>query len=258
MAKRKSPNSAPGQEQLGLEYGPGGDTLRYGAPQADAAAMASHFAQSHGRSHNPDQFANIRAGESHYTSAIAVRPEYASRRPLTRSMRRSYRALTEHVNAQYEHMTKPQEQGGLGITVEVSKENPYDHARDISADVTNNRRLRVLSTEVTGGHALWSNEQNDKFRAVHDFIGHLAIGRDFSRHGEEAAYESHAATLPKEAHRALASETRAQNAYMINDPNKDFPPNAAINVPSWMTRVGQLPRTRTRKKAQGTQPELPF
>ncbi len=118
--------------------------------------------------------------------------------------------------------------------------------------------MRVLATEATGGHALWSNEQNDKFRAVHDFIGHLAIGRDFSRHGEEAAYESHAATLPKEAHRALASETRAQNSYMIYDPNKDFPPNTAINVPSWMTSTRNIPKPKKRTQERSEQPELPF
>lgn len=253
MAKKK-----PQQEQLPLEYGPGKDTLRYGEPTKELSDVASHFASRVGKTHSPEQFANIRAGESHYTAALAVRPAYANPKPLTRTMRRSYDALTNVINEQYAHITTPREQGGAGINVEVTHENPYSHPREMHEDVTKNRRLRVLSTESTGGHTMWANEQNDKFRAVHDALGHLAIGRDFSRHGEEAAYESHAATMPREAHRALAAETRAQNAYMIHDPNKDFPPNAAINVPSWMTSTRRIPQPKKSKQARSEQPELPF
>jgi hypothetical protein len=253
MAKRPKQ-----QEQLPLDYGRTGGTMRYDEPIQSLANAASEFAAKVGRTHNPEQFANIRADESHYTSALAVRPEYVAEKPLTRAMRRSYDVLTKTVNEQYEHLTKPVEQGGLGITVQVTNENPYNHPRDMHNDVQNRKILRVLSTESTGGHSLWSNEQNDRFRAVHDMMGHLAIGRDFTRHGEEAAYESHAATMPKSAHRALAAETRAQNAYMVHDPNYDFPPNAAINVPAWMTKVGRLPRAKKTKQRPPAQPELPF
>lgn len=246
------------QEQLPLDYGRTGGTLRYDEPIKELSDVASHFASKVGRTHNPEQFANIRAGESHYTAALAVRPEYPAEKPLTRAMKQSYDVLTKTVNEQYEHLTRPKEKGGAGITVEVTDKNPYEHPREMHEDITKNRRLRVLSTESTGGHSLWSNEQNDRFRAVHDMMGHLAIGRDFSRHGEEAAYESHAATMPKRAHRALAAETRAQNAYMIHDPNHDFPPNAAINVPSWMTKVGRLPQPKKSKQRPPEQPELPF
>lgn len=253
MAKRPKQ-----QEQLPLDFGRTGGTLRYDEPIAELSQAASHFASKVGKVHNPEQFANIRADESHYTSALAVRPEYANEKPLTRSMRRSYDLLTQHVNEQYEHLTRPREQGGLGLTVEVTNENPYEHPRDMHNDVINNRRLRVLSTRATGGHTLWSDAQNDRFRAVHDMIGHLATGRDFTSHGEEAAYESHAATMPKGALRALAAETRAQNAYMVHDPNYDFPPNAAINTPTWMTKVGRLPQPKRSKKQPSAQPELPF
>ena len=252
MAKR------PQNEQLPLDYGPSGGTLRYGAPVQELSDAAAMFASKVGRKHNPDQFANIRADESHYTAALAVRPEYASKRPLTRSMKRSYDALTNTVNEQYDYLTRPKEQGGLGINVEVTHENPYLHPSEIHKDIQENRRIRILSTESTGGHGVWSNEMNDRFRAVHDMMGHLAIGRDFSRHGEEAAYESHAATMPRAAHRALASETRAQNAYMIYDPNKEFPPNAPVNVPGWMTSTKRLPRAKKRSEVRYDQPELPF
>jgi hypothetical protein len=252
MAKR------PQKEQLPLDFGPSEGTMRYGKPVQELSDTAAMFASKVGRKHSPEQFANIRAGESHYTAAIAMRPEYASPKPLTRSMKRSYDALTNVVNEQYEHLTKPKEQGGLGISVEVTHENPYLHPREMHEDIEKNRRMRVLSTESTGGHSLWSNETNDRFRAVHDMMGHLAIGRDFSRHGEEAAYESHAATMPRVAHRALAAETRAQNAFMIHDPNKEFPPNAAVNVPGWMTSTKRLPRAKRRSEARPVQPELPF
>jgi hypothetical protein len=43
----------------------------------------------------------------------------------------------------------------------------------MSNKVAESGTLKVLKTEVTGVHPYWSNETNDKFRAVHDAYGHL-------------------------------------------------------------------------------------
>ncbi len=51
--------------------------------------------------------------------------------------------------------------------------------------------MRVFAT-TEGEHPLMTAAENDLFRAVHDLFGHGAAGRTFDRHGEEAAYRSHA------------------------------------------------------------------
>lgn len=123
----------------------------------------------------------------------------------------------------------------MGIKVEFVDYDPYRSFQEMRNDFVKNRRLRVMKTSVTGSHPYWSNDTNDKFRAVHDVFGHLATGRGFDRHGEEAAYQAHKSMMPPSVHRALATETRGQNAYYIE--NGDFPPQ----------KVGLLPEELAKK-----------
>jgi hypothetical protein len=75
---------------------------------------------------------------------------------------------------------------------------------------------------------------NEKFRAVHDFIGHLARGATFRPGGEEIAYATHAQTMSPLAQLALLSETRGQNSLVNFSPlnvdllNKTAPIKARI------------------------------
>lgn len=225
------------QPELPLDYPASQGTSRYGAPVPEFVEAAGKFAKKYGRNYNPSQFENIKAGEGHNALYPVVRESIG--KPMTKRMERSYSALRNEIPAHYNHLTSPVEQGGLGISVEFTKENPYSHPSEIAKDVTENRRLKVLSTESTGSHSLFSNEENDMFRAVHDAFGHLATARDFSKHGEEAAYASHAQMFSKKALPALASETRAQNSYVLNA--GDFPPNAPVDIPNWATKVNGVP-----------------
>ena len=243
------------QPELPLDYGPTGGTARYGEVYPSAAQAADMFARQVGKRHDQTTLSNIQATGTHHQLAVSVGKEFDRPKPLSRAMRRSYRALEQSVNTQYEHMTKPVEQGGMGINVQFVNDNPYTHPREMQEDVEKNKTLKIMTTASTGGHGLWTNEQNDRFRAVHDMFGHLATARDFSPHGEEAAFASHAAMLPNRALRALTSETRAQNAYYVNR-GEQFPPNVPVNVPSWATRLEGGPSAPKRKKAY--QPELPF
>jgi hypothetical protein len=78
----------------------------------------------------------------------------------------------------------------LGVKVEFVSTDPYKTSKEMFADVSK-KRLKVLSTETTGGHPVFTDEQNDRFRAVHDFFGHAATGRGFGQDGEEAAWVHH-------------------------------------------------------------------
>ncbi len=118
-----------------------------------------------------------------------------------------------------------------GVRMVVADSDPYENLLWAAADVLENDRLAVLSTEVTGGHPFWSDRTNDRFRFVHDCFGHLATGRNFDRHGEEAAFRHHRTMVSPEALPALASETRGQNASLIL--NGEFGPQRAALMDDW-------------------------
>jgi hypothetical protein len=136
-----------------------------------------------------------------------------------------YRALVEETKRQFDFMTSPRSKGGMGLDVEVTAGDPYSKPSNIPnslygapdpagmmRDVRENNRIKVLSSELTGGHPFLTNDENNMFRAVHDVFGHAATGRGFDAHGEEAAFRSHFSMFSPMARGAMATETRAQNS----------------------------------------------
>ena len=242
------------QQELPLDFGHGGGTLRTFKPVGFLADAAGRWAEKMGKTHTSDQFANITADASH----LATFTEHRHRdheAPPPATLKR-YGSLRTQIRQQYQHLTGPEESGGLGVTVEVTDKDPYPEAGDAARDIETNRRLKVLSTASTGGHALLSNEENDQFRAVHDSFGHLSTGRSFSRHGEEASYESHSRMFSDDALPALAAETRLSNATMIHGPSGEHPENKPRNVADWATRRGELPPQPEPAKDTSKQLEL--
>lgn len=171
-------------------------------------------------------------------------------------IRDSYGAMQQHVDQQYKFMSAPREQGGMGLQHEVTEHDPYPTSEDMAKDVQQGK-IKTMSTATTGGHEFFSNEDNDKFRAVHDVFGHAAIGRGFSRHGEEAAFLSHRQMFPKEAHPALASETRGQNSFLnygatSEHPEPSFPEQGPGSKLVGLPKVAQeTGKVRTPRKKTG-------
>jgi hypothetical protein len=130
----------------------------------------------------------------------------------------AYHAMREETMRQFDHMTGPRSKGGMGVDVEVTKHDPYGSqgvnsiVPEFRNDVVNNNRVKVLSTASTGGHPVFSNDENDAFRAVHDVFGHLGSGRGIDFDGEEAAYQKHSRMFSPLARQAMATETRGQNS----------------------------------------------
>jgi molecular chaperone GrpE (heat shock protein) len=123
----------------------------------------------------------------------------------------AYEQLSAEVDRLYDQLTKD-----MGINVEFVDKDPYSDHLEMMDDIETNKTLKVLETKDADKHPIWSNSQNDKFRAVHDAFGHAATGRGFDRHGEEAAYQAqNALTEGKEAKLALTTETQAYNAALI-------------------------------------------
>jgi hypothetical protein len=197
------------------------------------AAGAKRFTEAQGREYQPpESFAGVRADPDVVNQiGLSVGKQQGGPDHLSPQLHASYKAFHGDIEAQYEHLTKPESEGGMGINVEVTPHDPYSSPMEMRDDVRQNKRLKVLATETTGAGSIMPADINDKFRAIHDAFGHLSIGRGFSRHGEEAAAQHHAQMFRPESHAALFSETRAQNAALIR--SGDFPEQKGYELPEW-------------------------
>jgi hypothetical protein len=145
----------------------------------------------------------------------------------------AYRAFRAETEAQFEVLTRSTGRGGLGIQVEVSAADPYPDAATMVADLGSARRLRIFGTGGPGNrHPYLSAEQNNMFRAVHDVFGHLASGRGFDRHGEEAAWFAHSRAYSPLARLAMTTETRGQTSMFIwHHQGRRFPDQKVMLLP---------------------------
>lgn len=224
-------------------------------PVADAAKS---YAESQGltwKAPSPNVRVNPRRGHTQY---LAYRD--AQNAPTEApGIRESYAVMREHIGQQFQHLIRPEAEGGMGFTFEATDTDPYPNPEAMAEDVAN-KKIKVLKTSATGGHEFFTDEENDQFRAVHDVFGHAAIGRNFSRHGEEAAFLSHRQMFPKEAHAALASETRGQNSFLNFGPDNTFPdqgPGAKlVGLPDWASSTRDFDKIRAPKPKQEKSEQL--
>lgn len=232
-------------------FDPKDHTLQSFSPVGNVGDHAKAYAESQGLSWtapDPNTRVDPQRGHAQY---LAYRDAQKADTEAP-GIRESYASMREHVSKQFEHLTRPEAEGGMGFRVEFTPEDPYGSAEEMARDV-GEKRIRVLSTEATGGHEFFTNEENDQFRAVHDVFGHAGIGRNFSRDGEEAAYLSHRQMFPKAAHAALASETRGQNSYLNYGPDRNFPDQGPgsklVGLPKW-AEGNRMPKAK-----EPTQPD---
>lgn len=138
------------------------------------------------------------------------------------------------------------EELGRKISLTVSPSDPYaldagESGSDprkaweaMCQDVRENRHLAVWDSTKTGWSELLGPVVNDMFRAVHDYHGHFMTGRDFSRHGEEAAWTRHSRMYSPLARSAMTTETRGQNSVFIwVSGGTEFPPQKVITMGEW-------------------------
>lgn len=151
---------------------------------------------------------------------------------ITVGARMAYQDLGRQVDLQFRELSR-------AVKVRFQTEDPYANAEEMFADVDRGR-LKIYRTTEDQRHPLLGLDQNDRFRAVHDYFGHYLSGRDFSRHGEEAAWVRHSQMFHGPARRAMTTETRGQTSVFIwlNNGRK-FPPQKAVLLPAW---VSEIPR----------------
>lgn len=133
----------------------------------------------------------------------------------------SYRALIDHaVNKLYPKIT------GSGIDVQFVDYDPYENRDQMAEDVKRNGVLKI--SKLYNDHPVFTEEENLKFRAVHDYYTHIVCDQDFGLKGELKAYNTHARLAPPIARPALFTEVVGQACYAIArgqvDENGDFVP----------------------------------
>lgn len=127
----------------------------------------------------------------------------------------AFRAFRDETIRQFDFLTQPVGNGGLGVRVEVCPDDPYAGAGAMVAHLRERRLLKVYATgtsEPGNKHPFLTCQENDMFRAVHDAFGHAASGRGFDLDGEEAAWLKHSFMYSPLARQALTTETRGQTS----------------------------------------------
>lgn len=146
-----------------------------------------------------------------------------------------YEEFYAHVKRQFLWMEKQ------GIIVEV-RDIDFDNPRDVQdyyastaefvRDVTENNRLIVSKTPAEGNPEIYLRidpdtglSNNDMFRAVHDYFGHVVHENGVDRFGEDIAFMTHAQMFPEEVLPVLTQETRMQNWWLVanNEPGAANP-----------------------------------
>lgn len=204
----------------------------FGVGQNVAVPLASQGAASFALQQGlvrPNRFDNVVVN---LPQAQRIAHEYEAAPEFDPEAVRHFRAMADETKNQFDFLTRPVSRGGLGVDVTVSDTDPYKRAADMMKDA-NRGKFSVLSTAQTGGHPYFTNDENDMFRAVHDFFGHAATGRGFDPHGEEAAFRSHYAMFSPLARPAMATETRGQNSALNYGSNPgEFAPQKIVTLPT--------------------------
>ena len=156
--------------------------------------------------------------------------------PANPAVKASYKALADETRAQYDKILQ------TGLKVEFHKPgmaDPYAASpRMAHLDVNKNNHLWVFPTENGFGtraaadaevHPMLQDSgreldgkkltNNDLFRVVHDYFGHIAEGNGFRANGEYNAWRVHSRLYSPEAQGALASETLGQNSWVNYGPH---------------------------------------
>lgn len=111
----------------------------------------------------------------------------------------------------------------LSAVVDVvwTTDDPYHSQKQMKDEVKETGKLYINTDYSKNLLSGWSEEENWKFRAVHDFIVHIGGDVDFSQKGEIQAFNVHAKIAPPDSLDALFSEIVGQASFVTV--TGDFP-----------------------------------
>lgn len=235
---------------------PGVGTLDVGPHQGARDAAAAYMKEAGLPYHPPSTYAKV---DPDRAARIAAAYDAMPHAPDDPAVKASYDAMIKETLAQYQHMKN------AGVNVEFippeahhhgpnGSSDPYASSPRLAAeDVKNSNHLWVFPTESgfgSPGDSVANNPllaqsgetfggipatNNDVFRAVHDYFGHIKEGVGFRANGEENAWRQHAGMYSDLARPAMTTETRGQNSWV------NFGPHGAANqiAPSGSTVFAQ-------------------
>lgn len=126
---------------------------------------------------------------------------------------------------------------------------PYRDAQELIASVVDDRILEVttVATDPDRRHPLMDSEQGgafDRFRAVHDVLGHGRLGLGFDRDSEFAVWLAQERFHSALARRALATELHGQHSVRWTT-GQVAEPKAILLDPGLLRRSRLMARAQT-------------
>lgn len=131
-------------------------------------------------------------------------------------MEKAYRQLAKETDQQFQQLP-------YNFSYHRAGEGDYKSSKEMMADVHGNKHLYVFQggdphdflNRVDKASGL---NENEKFRAVHDLLGHAIYGNQFGPKGEEVAWAIHQQMYSPLARLAMTAETRGQNSLVNYSP----------------------------------------
>ena len=128
-------------------------------------------------------------------------------------MEKAYRQMAKETDDQFKALP-------YNFSYHRAGEGNYNSSKEMAADVHGNKHLYVYQggdkhdflNRIDPASGL---NENEKFRAVHDLLGHAIYGNQFGPKGEEMAWAVHSQMYSPLARLAMTAETRGQNS-MVN------------------------------------------
>jgi len=142
-----------------------------------------------------------------------------------KSIRDKYQAIAATVEQLYAEIPVP---------VVRQTEDPYTDYQDMAETVAKEQQLRVYVGHAS--HPVLSDEQNIKFRAVHDLYGHLRYDVDFTAAGEYQKWNNMKHEFPPKTHMLLFTEVVGQLGAIHYLPDSFEDPRfeqKAVELPRW-------------------------
>ena len=147
--------------------------------------------------------------------AVAYADAPTAQQPLVAA---AYTRLVAESDHLFRHLTAPEQPHRVRIAFTTCPA-PYADARELISSVRHEQLLEVTSVTATRDrrHPVMGSELGgayDRFRGVHDVLGHARLRLGFDRDGEFAVWRSQARFHSPLARWALATELHGQHSVL--------------------------------------------
>lgn len=147
-------------------------------------------------------------------NAVAAAFAAAINDPAAATVRAAYSRLQAETDELYARITGEAATGGLAVRVEYRDHDPYHDADELLDEL---RSGTIGVGPMRQPHPLLGTGRGspyDRFRVVHDVLGHAALGAGFDRHGEYATWLIQRRLHSPAAAAALATELHGENCVL--------------------------------------------